>query len=261
MSDGQARAIADVSAGLILATVTIAVPPERIFRALTDPAELPKWWGSDDMYRTTAHAADLRPGGSWRSEGTGSDGTPFFVEGEYLEIEPPRRLVMTWKAPWDGGNVTTITYTLEPVAAGTKLTVRHEGFADRAGSCRSHSQGWPRVLGWLNHYLDPAAKAAAASAQRVFLCRLIPPRPDFAFTMSEAEKAVMAAHADFLRGLLRDGRGLIFGPVADPAGPWGLGLIRAESEEAARALTDADPTSRSGLGFHWEILPMLSTLS
>ena len=133
MSDEQsARVIADVSAGLILATVTIAVPPERVFHALTDPAELPRWWGSDELYRTTSHTADLRKGGAWRSEGKGSDGTPFFVEGEYLEIEPPHRLVMTWKAPWDSGNVTTVTYSLEPTAEGTKLTLRHEGFGNRA---------------------------------------------------------------------------------------------------------------------------------
>jgi uncharacterized protein YciI len=103
--------------------------------------------------------------------------------------------------------------------------------------------------------------AADASDLRVFHCRLIPPRPDFAFTMSESEKTIMAEHADYLRGLIAAGKGILFGPVADPAGPWGLGIIRAESEEAARVLTDADPTIRSGRGFRYEILPMLSTLS
>ena len=70
--DNAARAIADVSTGLILATVTIAAPPERIFAALTDPSELPRWWGADDLYRTTTHTSDLRKGGAWRSEGRGA---------------------------------------------------------------------------------------------------------------------------------------------------------------------------------------------
>lgn len=256
MSDSQARAIADVSAGLILATVTIAVPPERVFRALTDPAELPRWWGSDELYRTMSHIADVRPGGRWRTEGKGSDGEPFFVEGEYLEIKPPHRLVMTWRAPWDGGNTTTVTYVLEPTEGGTNLMVRHEGFGDRAQSCRNHGMGWPRVFDWLRAYLEPKP-----AALRTFHCRLIPPRPDFAFTMTEEEKALMAEHADYLRGLTKAGSGVLFGPVGDPAGPWGLGIIKAQDEAATRALIDADPTVRSGRGFRWEVLSMISTLT
>ena len=43
------RAIADVSMGSILSTVTIAVPPERVFRAITAEDQIPLWWGADDM--------------------------------------------------------------------------------------------------------------------------------------------------------------------------------------------------------------------
>ena len=113
-NNDAARAIADVSAGVILATVTIAASPERVFRAITEPGEIVRWWGSDELYRTTSHTADLRPGGAWRSEGKGSDGTPFVVEGEFIVVEPPHRLSMTWKPAWDGGNVTTVNYLLEP---------------------------------------------------------------------------------------------------------------------------------------------------
>jgi len=45
-STKSARAVADVDEGLILATVTIAVPPDRVFRAITSD-EVVKWWGSD----------------------------------------------------------------------------------------------------------------------------------------------------------------------------------------------------------------------
>jgi uncharacterized protein YndB with AHSA1/START domain len=254
MSDNQAaRAIADVSSGLILATVTIAASPERIFHALTDPRELPRWWGADDLYRTTSHSADLRTGGAWRSEGKGADGKPFAVGGEYLEIEPPHRLVMTWKPEWDGGNVTTVTYLLEPVEGGTRLTLRHDGFGARAESCRSHGNGWPRVFGWLKAHFEPAE-----AAPKYFLCRLVPPRPDFAMTMQPEEAAIMAEHAGYWRQMLADGKAVIFGPVADPAGAWGLGILRGKDEAAVRALADNDPTIRSGRGFRFEILPMLS---
>jgi len=68
-SNDRPRAIADVSAGTIFATVTIGVPPERVFHALTAEDQIPLWWGSDAMYRTTKHTADVRPGGAWYSEG------------------------------------------------------------------------------------------------------------------------------------------------------------------------------------------------
>jgi len=98
------------------------------------------------------------------------------------------------------------------------------------------------------------------AAPMIFHCRLIPPRPDFAFTMTEEERALMGQHADYLRGRLRDGTMIMAGPVADPAGPWGLLILRVDSEAEARAVTDADPVSRSGRGFRYEILPMISVI-
>ena len=99
-----------------------------------------------------------------------------------------------------------------------------------------------------------------ATALKIFHCRLIPPRPDFAFTMTEEERGLMGRHADYLRGRLRDGTMIIAGPVADPAGPWGLLILRVGSEAEARAVTDGDPVSSSGRGFHYEILPMVSAI-
>lgn len=148
----SARAVADVSNGILLAAVEIAAPPERVFRALTSE-DITRWWGSDDMYHVTKWTGDVRPGGTWVSEGVGRDGTPFSVRGEFLELDPPHEIVQTWRAAWDGDHVTTITYRLEPIPGGTRVTIRHEGFADRAESCRGHSHGWERVLTWLQNYL------------------------------------------------------------------------------------------------------------
>jgi uncharacterized protein YndB with AHSA1/START domain len=106
-----ARAIADLTAGSILATVDIAASPERVFRALASE-DIVRWWGSDDMYRTTAWTGDVRVGGAWRSSGVAADGSEFSVGGEYLEVDPPRRLVHTWKPSWDEVGATTVTYTL-----------------------------------------------------------------------------------------------------------------------------------------------------
>jgi uncharacterized protein YndB with AHSA1/START domain len=154
LKNRAARAVADVTGGLILASVEIAAPIERVFRALTSE-EITRWWGSPELYRTTGYTADLRPGGRWRAVGVGADGKEFSVDGEFREVDPPRKVVQTWRYAWDGGGETMLTYRLETIEGGTRVTVRHEGFGDRVESCRSHEQGWERVLGWLQtHFGD-----------------------------------------------------------------------------------------------------------
>ena len=91
---------------------------------------------------------------------------------------------------------------------------------------------------------------------RYFLCRLLPPRPDFAATMSADERVVMQNHVAYWIGKLQRGEAIVFGPVADPAGDWGVGIIAAADETAVNALRDADPAVLSGRGFRYEILPM-----
>jgi len=147
-----ARAIADVQSGTILAAVEIAAAPERVFRALTASDEVVRWWGSAETYRTTGWSADLRVGGRWRAEGLGADGNAFHVGGVFVEVEPPLRLVQSWEPSWDPGASTRLTYQLEPIDGGTRLTVRHQGFEGRAASCRGHGEGWEMVLGWLDGY-------------------------------------------------------------------------------------------------------------
>jgi uncharacterized protein YndB with AHSA1/START domain len=247
----SARAVADLSGGTIIATVEIAAPPDRVFRALTDPEEIVRWWGSPETYRTTEWVADLRVGGRWRAGGRAADGRPFAVEGEFVEVDPPRKLVQTWKADWDGGHVTSLTYRLEPIPGGTRVTVRHEGFGGRPEAAQGHTQGWEAVLAWLERHV------AGAAPTRYFLCRLLPPRPTFARDMTEAEGRVMQEHAAYWAGMLQRGTAVVFGPVADPKGAWGVGIVGVQSDADVRALEAGDPAILSGLGFRYEILPML----
>jgi uncharacterized protein YndB with AHSA1/START domain len=247
------RAVADLGRGVILACVEISAPIERVFRAITSD-EITRWWGSADTYRTTSYTADVRPGGRWRSSGVGADGHEFSVEGEFGEIDPPRLVVHTWRAPWDGNHETTVTYRLEPVDGGTRLTLRHEGFADRAESCRGHGEGWERVLGWLGgHFASP-------DGDGFFFCRLLPPRPTFAADMTAEERAMMNEHAAYWRGMLDRGVAIVYGPVGDPAGAWGLGVVRAASEEALREIRENDPAIKSGRGLRYEVMPMLRAI-
>lgn len=245
-----ARAVADVQEGVVLARVDIAVPPERVFAALTT-SELTKWWGSAEQYRTTSFTIDLRPGGAWRSDGVGADGTPFHVGGEVLEVEAPRKLVQTWKPSWSQHPASKVSYTIEAIATGSRVTVRHTGFASME-DCESHTAGWERVLGWLGGHLEPKAQ------RRYFMVRLVPPRPTFMMDMTTDERAAMQRHVEYWTGRLGEGVAIAFGPVADPAGGWGLGIVAAADEAEMRRFQEADPVIQANIGLRYEMLPMAS---
>ena len=148
------RALASVDGGIIKAEIEIAATPERVFRSLTDPTELAAWWGSDEMYRTFDWMIDLRAGGKWSTSALGADGTKGTVDGEYIEVDPPKRLVYTWRPSWDDFQVTTVQYDLQPTATGTRLLVTHTGFGDRAMAAAGTGEGWKRVLEWMGDYVE-----------------------------------------------------------------------------------------------------------
>lgn len=250
-----ARAIADVSEGIILATVEIAATPERVFQALTSK-EIVEWWGADGLYRTTDWTGDLRVGGLWRAAGVGADGNPFAVEGKYLEIDPPRKLSHTWQPDWDPGQTTTVSYTLEAIQDGTRVTLRHVGFTSRE-SCAGHAEGWQKVLGWLSSH---AAPARAVPPLSYFLIRLIPPRPTFPTDMTDEERRFMLEHVDYWTKLRDEGVAVAFGPVADPKGTWGVSIVEVDGPSRVKALEAGDPVIRSGRGFRYEVLPMVRAI-
>jgi uncharacterized protein YndB with AHSA1/START domain len=245
----SARAVADPVEGVILARVDIEAPPERVFRALTTE-EVTEWWGSPELYRTTRFTMDLRPGGKWRSEGVSANGEPFSVGGEVLAVEAPHMLVQTWQPDWDPGEPTTLHFRLEPTAAGTRVTLRHTGFAGRAASCEGHANGWERVFGLLAGHVAPKV------ARKTFFVRLVAPRPTFMMDMTAEEREVMRAHGAYWREKLAAGSAIAFGPVADPQGGWGLGVVQAADEAEMRAFEAGDPVIESGRGFRYEVLPM-----
>jgi len=88
-----------------------------------------------------------------------------------------------------------------------------------------------------------------------YLYRLLPPRPNFAATMSDQEQNAMGQHVAYWQGHLAAGRTLIFSPVADPAGDWGLAIVRADSLEDVAALGHADPAVLAGVA-RFDVLPL-----
>jgi uncharacterized protein YndB with AHSA1/START domain len=141
----------DAALGVVRAVMEVAASPEKVFRALTDPKELEQWWGSDEVYRTFDWVSDLRPGGERscqaRSPGREELST---VKGEYVVIDPPKLLEFTWLASWEPGSVpSTVRIELDPVPAGTRVTVVHSGLGAEKKRADGYGDGWGRVLGWL----------------------------------------------------------------------------------------------------------------
>jgi uncharacterized protein YndB with AHSA1/START domain len=125
--------------------IEIAARPETVWELLTDPAEATRWMGLTADF-------DLRPGGTYRVEVLSGN----VARGEFVEIDPPRRLVYTFG--WEQGvsevasGSSTVEFELIPTSGGTILQLRHYGLPtpDSAGS---HGHGW-------DHYLERLAVAA-----------------------------------------------------------------------------------------------------
>lgn len=138
----------------VLAEIHIAAPVERVFAAISDPNQVKNWWGQKGKYRHTDSESDVRPGGKWRTSGASDNGEKFSVSGEYLEIDPPRLLVYTWAASFDGGAVTTVRWELRPHEGGTLVTLRHSGLAKQPDASKRYGGGWPTVLAWMQAYVE-----------------------------------------------------------------------------------------------------------
>jgi len=79
-----------------------------------------------------------------------------------------------------------------------------------------------------------------------FVFRLITPRPSFALDLSDEEREIMRRHAAHWQPLIDSGQMVVFGPVLDDTGSWGLGVVEADDEEELRALAASDPVVTTG---------------
>jgi len=137
----------------IVQEIAINGSAERIFGALTDPAQRVTWWGSEGRFQTTHMESDLRVGGRWVMRGIGMGGKPFKVSGEYRQIEPPRLLVFTWLPDWQEDAIETVVrFDLEEKRGITTVRLTHSGLTSE--SSRASHKGWPQVLSWLKDHVE-----------------------------------------------------------------------------------------------------------
>lgn len=96
---------------------------------------------------------------------------------------------------------------------------------------------------------------------KYYFLKLIPPRPDFMMTMTEAERGLMGAHQVYWRGYAEKGWAVAYGPVADPAGGYGAGFWAVPDDEDVAALAAGDPVIQADAGFRYDIAPMLALVT
>jgi uncharacterized protein YndB with AHSA1/START domain len=126
---------------------------DQVWRALTDASALGEWLMPNDFEPRLGHKFQFHTKAVAGFEGT--------VGCEILEFTPPKRLVYSWR----GANIdTVVSFTLEPVAQGTRLVLEHTGFAGTGSMSSLMSSGWEKKLhtalpGVLARLVHPAAPA------------------------------------------------------------------------------------------------------
>jgi uncharacterized protein YndB with AHSA1/START domain len=133
----------------------INAPPARVYKAWTDPAELQRWFGPEDV-RTIKIDADVRVGGKYRWDLLKQDGEEWACLGEYRELIPDKKIVFTWK--WDDDEAwenhkSVVTVEFSARDGGTEVKLTHEKLPSEESRDR-HNQGWNSVLDRLEKFVN-----------------------------------------------------------------------------------------------------------
>ena len=116
----------------------IAYPPEKIWRALTEPHLIEDWLMKNDFQPIADHKFNLR--GDWGA-----------VDCQVLKVEPPRTLAYSWAA---NGLESTVTWTLTPTSGGTRLRMEQSGFRpDQEPFYQGAKMGWQNFFAKLEQVL------------------------------------------------------------------------------------------------------------
>ena len=144
----------------VVSEIYITAPPERVFKALSDPRQLKLWFTTPEA-PVQSWEMDARPGGRYRyatEKGTivVNNVSEFECHGEILEINPPRLLVYTWIANWheEKRRSTVVRWELFPEAIGTRVKVTHSGLAQENVARKDYAGGWPGMLDQLKAFTE-----------------------------------------------------------------------------------------------------------
>ncbi len=91
---------------------------------------------------------------------------------------------------------------------------------------------------------------------KYFMFKLIPPRPTFNVDMNEQEQATMQLHMQYWADLFAKKKAIVYGPVLDPKGVFGMAVMEVETDEEANEIALNDPSVTSKLNTY-ELIPMM----
>lgn len=152
--------VAAASDGLMLRLKRVLPSPRAVvYGALTDQAQLATWWGPRGFTAPSVEF-DPRVGGSYRIAMQPRDGDLFHLSGEFREVDPPARLVYTfrWDPPDLDDRETVVTLSLRERGEGTELLLTQGEFAT-GERLALHEAGWIESLGRLEQVLVEAHAA------------------------------------------------------------------------------------------------------
>lgn len=89
--------------------------------------------------------------------------------------------------------------------------------------------------------------------KKYFVLHLLPPRPDFAQTMTDDERSIMMEHVTYWTEKMNQGKVLVFGPVFDPKAVYGLGIVAVDDEQEVKDFIAHDPAGKIN---RYEYFPM-----
>ena len=126
-----------VDTGAVTREISVAAPPETVFPFFTDADRMTRWMG-------TEAELDARPGGVFNVTVHGSH----IARGEYVEVDPPSRVVFTWG--WEDQETavppgsSTVEITLTPDGEGTRVVLVHRDLPE--GQAGPHGHGWDHYM-------------------------------------------------------------------------------------------------------------------
>lgn len=138
--------------------VLVGAPLSVVFRALTEPQELSKWWGPDG-FTIPSVESELRPGGGYRIAMQPPEGELFYLAGEFREVAPPERLSYTfrWEDPDPEDQETVVTLSLRELGATSSELVLTQGDFATERRRALHEEGWAQALDKLEALVSSAA--------------------------------------------------------------------------------------------------------
>jgi uncharacterized protein YndB with AHSA1/START domain len=144
--------------------IYIKATPERLWEAMTDSAMRAKYNFGVGV------TSDWSPGSPYRSFHPLSPDP--LVEGENLEVDPPRRLVQSFRARWDdavrAAGTSRVTWEIEPAAGACRLTVTHDDLAGPSSTAAGRPElygSWPVILSGLKTFLETGQELAVPGPQ------------------------------------------------------------------------------------------------